>query len=92
MRISDETTWKALTFVAATGASFATHSLLKKAWFSTTGKKPPTNPAARETQWTEALIWTAASSLSGGIAKLLAKRHAGALKAGDVPVLGIDAD
>ena len=91
MRISDNTTWKALTFVAATGAALGTHTLLKKGWLAATGKKPPTNPAARQTAWTEALIWTAASSLAGGIAKLVAKRQAGALKAGDVPVLGVDA-
>ena len=91
MKISDDTTWKVLTFLAATGATFATHTLLKKAWFASTGTKPPTNPAARETQWTEALIWTAASSLAGGIAKLIAKRQAGAFKSGDVPVLGVEA-
>lgn len=90
MRISDETTWKALTFAAATAAALTTHTLLKKGWHAATGTKPPTNPAARETAWTEALIWTAASSLAGGIAKLVAKRQAGAFKAGDVPVLGVD--
>ena len=89
MKISDDTTWKALTFVAATGAAFTTHWALKNVWHAATGKKPPTNPAARETAWTEALIWTAASSLAGGIAKLVAKRHAGAIKAGDVPALGV---
>lgn len=87
-RISDDTTWKALTFVAATGASLLTHSLLKRTWVAVRGTKPPTNPAARETAWSDALLWTAASSLAGGIAKLAAKRHAGAYKAGDVPVLG----
>ncbi|OZC03755.1 DUF4235 domain-containing protein [Rubricoccus marinus] len=88
MKISDDTTWKALTFVAATGAALTTHWALKNGWQAITGKKPPTNPAARETAWTEALIWTAASSLAGGLAKLVAKRHAGAFKEGDVPVLG----
>ena len=90
MKISDETTWKALTFAAATGAALVTHWALKNGWHAATGKTPPTNPAARQTAWTEALVWTAASSLAGGIARLVAKRQAGALKRGDVPVLGVE--
>ena len=89
MTLSDDLTWKALTFVAATGATLATHWALKNAWAASTGKKPPTNPAARQTAWSEALIWTAASSLAGGLAKLVAKKQAGEWKAGDVPVLGV---
>ena len=89
LRISDDATWKALTFAAATGVTLATHTLLKRAWKAATGTKPPTNPAAAETAWTEALIWTAAASLTGGLAKLAAKRGAGALKRGSVPVLGV---
>ena len=88
MKISDETTWKALTFVAATGTALLTHSVLKQGWFYATGRKPPTNPAASETAWSEALLWTAASSLAAGITKLIAKRQAGRFKQGDVPVLG----
>lgn len=91
LKISDDTTWKALTFAAATGATLLTHTLLKKAWVAAVGTKPPTNPAASETPWKDALLWTAASSLAGGIAKLAAKRQAGAFKSGDVPVLGVDA-
>ena len=89
MKISDEATWKLVTFAAATAAAFATQWALKNAWHASTGEKPPTNPAAKETAWSEALIWTAASSLAGGLAKLIAKRHAGALKSGNVPVLGV---
>lgn len=88
-RISDETTWKVLTFAAAAVASIATSTLLKRGWHAATGKKPPVNPAARETAWSEALLWTAASSLVAGTAKLVAKRQAGRLKRGDVPVLGL---
>lgn len=90
MPFSDDTAWKVATFAAATGAALATNWALKRAWASATGTKPPTNPAARETAWTDALIWTAASSLAGGIAKLAAKRKAGEMKSGNVPVLGID--
>ena len=87
MRISDETAWKLLTAAGAFGASYATKALLQKSWRGVTGKKPPTNPAAAGTAWSEALIWTAAASLSAGLASLVAKRQAAKLKAGSVPTL-----
>ncbi len=36
--------------------------------------QPPTNPAARQTEWNEALLWTLATSIVVGIARLLATR------------------
>ena len=89
MKISDETTWKALTFVAAGGAALLTRAALKRGWLLTTGKEPPANPAASDTAWSEALAWTAASSLIAGIARLIAKRQAGHLKRGRIPILGL---
>ena len=71
----------------AFGASFLTKSMLQKSWRGLTGKKPPTNPAALETAWSEALVWTAATSLAAGMAQLIAKRQAAKLKAGNVPTL-----
>ena len=87
MKISDDTTWKLFMAVGAFGASFATKSLLQKSWRGLTGKKPPTNPAALETAWGEAIVWTAATSLAAGLAQLLAKRQAAKLKAGSIPTL-----
>ncbi|NNF57658.1 MAG: DUF4235 domain-containing protein [Rhodothermaceae bacterium] len=89
MKISDETAWKALTFLAAGGAALLTRTALKRGWSLTTGKKPPANPASVDTAWNEALAWTAASSLIAGIARLVAKRQAGHLKRGRIPVLGL---
>jgi hypothetical protein len=89
MTISDETAWKALTFVAAGGAALFTRTALKRGWLLTTGKQPPSNPASVDTAWGEALAWTAASSLIAGVARLVAKRQAGHLKQGRIPVLGL---
>lgn len=86
-KISDETTWKAVGFAAAAGAAVLTRSLLKHGWHAATGKQPPSNPASAETAWSEALTWTVASSLVVGIARLVARRHAGRLKEGRVPTL-----
>ncbi|MDX1420833.1 MAG: DUF4235 domain-containing protein [Rubricoccaceae bacterium] len=87
MKISDETTWKAVTFAAAAGAAFATRFVLKHGWRTATGKEPPANPASADTAWSEALTWTVASSLVVGVARLVAKRQAGLLKRGEVPAL-----
>jgi hypothetical protein len=87
VKISDDTAWTLLMSAGAFGASFATKALLQKSWRGLTGKKPPTNPAAAETAWSEALVWTAATSLAAGLARLIAKRQAARFKAGDVPTL-----
>ena len=42
------------------------------------GDEPPKNPAAPETDWTEALIWAAISGFAVAAARLLAARGAAA--------------
>jgi Protein of unknown function (DUF4235) len=73
---AEKTAWK----VAATGAGVLAGVLTRKAivagWKAAKGTNPPTNPAARETQWSEALIWTVATSIGVGIARLVATRGA----------------
>lgn len=73
---AENTTWK----IAATGAGVVAGVFARKAimagWVKTKGTNPPTNPAARETQWSEALIWTVATSIGVGIARLVAQRGA----------------
>ena len=87
MKISDDAAWKLMMAAGAFGASFATKALLQKSWRGLTGKKPPANPAALETAWSEALVWTTATSLAAGLAQLVAKRQAARLKSGPVPTL-----
>lgn len=73
---AEKTAWK----VAATGsgilAGVLTRKLIVAGWKAAKGTNPPTNPAARETQWSEALIWTIATSIGVGIARLVATRGA----------------
>ena len=47
-------------------------------WTKARKTTPPTNPAARDTQWSEALAWTIATSIGVGIARLVATRGAAA--------------
>ena len=89
MKISDDMAWQVLTFAAAGTAAVLTRMVLKKSWHVATGKEPPSNPASADTAWSEAITWTVASSLIAGLARLVAKRQAGTLKQGRVPVLGL---
>lgn len=71
---AQRTAWK----IAATGAGVIAGVLARKAiiagWKAAKHTDPPTNPAARETQWTEALLWTMATGIGVGVARLVATR------------------
>ena len=75
-KTAEKTAWK----IAATGAGLVagviTRKIIVASWKAAKGTNPPTNPAARETQWSEALIWTIATSIGVGIARLVATRGA----------------
>lgn len=75
---AEKTAWK----FAATGAAIVSGIVARKviisAWTKAKKTNPPTNPAARDTQWGEALAWTVATSIGVGIARLVATRGAAA--------------
>lgn len=70
----EKTAWK----VAATGGavlvSVVVRKMLMSGWRKARKSDPPTNPAARDIQWSEALAWTVATSIVIGIARLVAQR------------------
>lgn len=57
----------------------AVKSLLNTSWKTVAKKSPPLNPAAADTSWKEAILWTIVSSAAIGVAQLLARRGADAL-------------
>jgi hypothetical protein len=57
----------------------AVKSLLNTSWKTVAKKNPPLNPAAVDTSWKEAILWTIVSSAAIGLAQLLARRGADAL-------------
>ncbi len=59
-------------------AGVAARKVIVASWKAAKKTDPPTNPAARDTQWGEALIWTIATSIGVGIARLIATRGAAA--------------
>ena len=83
--LSRKTRWLLASGLAATAASYVTRSALKRGWHASTGEDPPLNPAASDTAWTEALVWTVAASVVAGVSRLAARRTAARYLGGPVP-------
>jgi hypothetical protein len=74
-------TKKVTWMIVGAGAAMLASSLVERAlgagWKAVTSKSPPSKPESlRKTGWTEALAWTAASALTVGLSRVLAKRGA----------------
>lgn len=70
--------WKIMGTVGAVVAAGLADRALHVLWQAATGNKPPTIPEDPETDWTEALVWAAASGAVIGLARLVATRQAAA--------------
>jgi hypothetical protein len=68
--------WAAIATGTAYLAGRAIESAARHGWKSVTGEEPPEHPESTETGWKDALIWTAATSLTLGVGRLLAQRIA----------------
>ena len=70
--------WKivALSFAVPTG--IAMRKALETAWRKTKHDDPPKNPAAPGTEWSEALMWAAASGVAVAVSRMVAARGAAA--------------
>jgi hypothetical protein len=77
---AEKTAWKLAALGSGVVAGIAVRKVLMSGWKATHhGNLPPTNPANRQTQWSEALMWTLATSIGVGIARLVATRGAAGL-------------
>jgi hypothetical protein len=80
--------WKAAVSVAAIGAGIAARNAATSVWERSTGAEPPANPADPATDWGEAIVWTVATGVLVGLARLFARRGAAAAWSaidGDLP-------
>lgn len=68
-------------------AARAARGMVGRGYETITGEEAPRNPADPSVGWKEAVIFTAATGVVGGIAKLLVNRM---LAETDVPAQGID--
>jgi len=71
---AEKTAWKVAATAAGVLAGVAVRKGIIAGWKALKHTDPPTNPAARETQLSEALIWTVATSIGVGVARLVATR------------------
>lgn len=66
----------AVAMAAAIGAAFVTRRLLQGGWRATFDRPPPKNPASREVDWGDALLWGAVSGAIVGVARIASRRAA----------------
>jgi NADPH:quinone reductase-like Zn-dependent oxidoreductase len=69
-------TWRIVGAGAGVVAGFLVRKALEAAWRRARGTDPPSNPAAGETTWGEALVWAAASGVALAVTRLVAQRGA----------------
>jgi hypothetical protein len=72
----DRIAWAALAAGAAYAAGWAIDKAARRGWRSVTGDEPPESPESPDTDWKDALLWTAATSVALGLGRLLSRRVA----------------
>lgn len=72
----DKIMWKIVSSAAAFLAAIAVRSIVTKSWKAINHDDPPNNPESEDTNWTEAILWTMATAMTAGLARLLAQRGA----------------
>ena len=70
--------WKIVALGFAVPTGIAVRKALDAGWRKARHDNPPKNPAAPGTEWSEALMWAAASGVAVAAARLVAARGAAA--------------
>lgn len=68
--------WKLGAAGAAFAAATAVRKLMAVAWKGAKKTDPPSDPASEDVSWSDAVMWTAATAVGIGVAKLVAARGA----------------
>lgn len=71
---AEKTAWKIAGTGSAIIAGIAVRKVLMAIWKKAKHADPPSNPASRDTQWIEALTWSAATGVGVGVARMVAAR------------------
>lgn len=64
----------ALAFAVAIGATFVARNAIQAGWRTAFDRDPPKNPASREVDWRDALLWGAISGAVVGVARIISRR------------------
>lgn len=65
-----------LTVGAAIAGGVLARQILNTGWKAARGEEPPENPASREVDWKDALLWGAVSGAFVGAMRILSRRTA----------------
>jgi hypothetical protein len=70
--ISNKLKWRIVSNIAALLAAVLVRAIVSQSWRAIKHDDPPKNPESEDTQWKEAILWTLATAMTAGIARLLA--------------------
>jgi hypothetical protein len=70
--------WKGVAFASGTIAAVAVRRAAAAVWRTSRHEDPPTEPAARDVPWRDALIWSASVAVGAAVARVVAQRTAAA--------------
>jgi hypothetical protein len=73
---AERTAWKVLGTGLAILTGIVVRKVLVAVWRRATRHEPPTNPAAGDTGWGEAVVWALASGAAIGVGRLVGTRGA----------------
>ena len=71
-----ETAWTAVGLASAVVAGLAVRNLVKAGWLAYYDEHPPLNPAAPDTSWTQAIVFTGLMGAGVGVARMFGRRMA----------------
>ena len=74
--MDEDSLYKIVVGLASVAAAVAARNTASAGWRRVTGRQPPTNPAAPDTSWRAALLWTMFTGALVGVARLVARRGA----------------
>ncbi|QGG95017.1 DUF4235 domain-containing protein [Actinomarinicola tropica] len=72
----EQVLWKAMTLGSGVLAALVARRVVGAIWTRIKGADEPTDPADRNTSWTNAIQWAVASGVGAGVARVLAQRAA----------------
>lgn len=74
--LNDEKLWQAVSSTSAIAAGVLARKSLQAGWEKAKKEEPPLNPESRDVSWKDAIIWTIATGVTVGLARLIARRLA----------------
>lgn len=77
-KVTEERAWDTIALASSVLAGIAVRQALQTGWKVMKRDEPPTNPAARSVDWSDALVWTLAVGAAVGVGRMLAERGAAA--------------